>query len=232
MRMNTKELIMGIVALGLSLPVLANESFAPYVGIDGKLDQIKLKKAAGANLIAKNYPQGNLFAGMQINEWLGFEVGFESTTRKNKTSVVQFRSDFFGVPSVSAAPVHVKTKTKVDGFHVNVVGFYPIMQDCSLNVFGSLGLARLKLRTRAVHFFENDATGELFTRNFVKETLVPRVTVGVQSMLNECIGVRAMLTWEKTSAFKTIYAREVDAATFIRPKDSKSVGLGVFYRFS
>ncbi len=229
MRMNRKA-ILGAVLLGLSLPVLADQNLVPYVGADAKWNQMKFKNSAGGNVIAKNYPQGNLFAGLKFNEWVGVELGFENTAKKNRNVTLPGGANFFGVElPPGGSDFHVSTKTKIDGFNANVVGFYPIMEECSLSLFGSLGLARLKLKTRASFTVGSDP--EVTMRNFVKRTLVPRATVGIQKMLNECIGVRAMLTWEKTSAFKTIYVKETESATFIRPKDSASVGLGIFYNF-
>ena len=227
--MNRKAIV-GTILLGLSLPVLADKNLVPYVGADAKWNQMKFKNIAGGNVIAKNYPQGNFFTGLKFNECVGLEFGFQNTTEKSRKATVIPGDSLFGLKvPLGGAAVNVNTKTKIDGFNANIVGFYPIMEEYSLSLFGSVGVARLRLKTNST--FNAVGATENFTRNFVKKALVPRATLGLQSMLNECIGVRAMLTWEKTSVFKTIYVTEKESSAFIRPKDSKSLGLGVFYNF-
>lgn len=226
MRMN-RHMLLGVVALGLALPVVADQDFAPYIGADAKWNQMKFKNNAGGNQLAKNYPQGNLFAGIKFNECVGFEAGYESTTQKTRSSVTPFEANFFGDTSPSIDPLNAKSKTKISGFNANLVGFYPIMEDRSVSLLGSIGLAQLKLRNRVTYTFGGDP--EVFNLNFAKRKIVPRATLGIQSMLNECIGVRALLTWERTSAFKKVYAK--NSILNITPKDSQSIGLGVFYSF-
>ena len=233
--MNMKmKWIFGVAVLGLSLPVMATqdfvscEDFAPYVGVDAKWNSMRFKKTAGDNLIQKNYPQGNLFGGVKFNDYFGLELGYESTTRRNKTATAAVGDNFFGDIVDPPEPVNYsKTKTKISGFHLNVVGFYPICEEYCLSLFGSLGLAQLKLKSHLD--FSVPTNPRVVGLDFSKQKLVPRATLGIQHMLCENIGVRAMFGWERTSAFKNVKAK--NSTLFMSPKDSVSIGLGVFYNF-
>lgn len=223
------KLVSSLVALSLSFPVMANGVLTPYVGADVKWNNTRFKKTEGGNALQKNYPEGNLFGGIKFNEWVGLEVGYESTSRQSRKATIGVDDTFFGDPvaSVSTLPLSIKTKTKISGYHANVVGFYPIAEEYCLSLFGSIGLARLKIKSHLELSIPPDP--DILNFTFTKEKVVPRVTVGVQHMLNECIGVRAMLAWERTSAFKRIYAE--NSPLYMTPRDSKSIGIGAFYSF-
>ena len=221
------KLMLGIAALGLSLPAMANQEYVPYVGADVKWNNMQFKTATGKDLIQKNYPQGNLFGGVKFNEWVALELGYQSTTQKSKTATVGVGERFFGDINSPPGSLSTKTKTKISGFNLNVVGFYPIFEEYCLSLFGSVGLAQLKLKSHLD--FTVPPSPLVTSRDFSKRKLVPRATVGIQHMLNDNIGVRAMLAWERTSAFKKVYAK--NSTLYMSPKDSKSIGLGVFYSF-
>lgn len=221
------KLMLGIFLFGISLPVVASQGFdfAPYLGIDVKQHNMQFKQNAGANLVQKNYPQGNLFAGIRFNECLAMEFGYEGTAKKTKTAFVPLGASFFGDVGLEDSST---TKTRIAGPHIDVLGFYPIFEErYCLDLFGSFGLANLKFKSRLDVMTAGDP--EVSSYSFLKRKLIPRVTLGVQHMINNNLGVRAMATWERTSSFKNIYADR--GPLYMRPKDSRSLGVGVFYSF-
>ena len=223
--MNMKWML-GISLLGLSLPAMANQDLVPYVGADAKWNNMDFKRSAGGNVLPKNYPQGNLFGGVRFNECVAVEVGYETTTKRYRTAAVPADAEFFGLITVS--PLSTKTKTKISGFHANIVGFYPVMEEYCLSLFGSIGLANLKLRSHLD--FTAPPEPDILEANFSKRKVVPRITLGVQHMLNGCLGIRAMAAWENTSAFKKVRTNDA-TALFMKPKDSRSLGIGIFFNF-
>jgi len=222
------KLILGIAALGLSLPAMAWD-LNPYVGVDAKWSKMGAQKGLGDTQVAKNYPQGDLFAGLKLNDWVGAEVGYESTTKKNRTVVTGSGQGFFGTSVTAGFPVSSTTKTRLAGFHANVVGFYPVLEECRVSLFASIGLARLKFSSDLN--FDDVAPIGMEYRRFVKRKWVPRVTAGVEHMLVENFGIRAMVSWEKTSTFRNIFSKTSSSPLYVAPKNTTSAGLGAFYSF-
>jgi hypothetical protein len=220
---------LGVVALGLSLPVVAWD-LDPYAGVDAKWSRMGAKRGLGDTQIAKDYPQGNLFVGLKLNEWVGAELGYESTTKKNRTVITKSGGAFFGASTDIGFPFSSTTKTRISGFHANVVGFYPVLEEYRVSLFGSIGLAKLKFSSDLV-YEDVPSLGIRDHRQFIKSKLVPRVTAGVQHMLVENFGVRAMVSWEKTSTFRNIFSKTSSSPLYVAPKNTTSFGLGVFYSF-
>lgn len=227
--MNAKKLVLGVAMLGLSLPAAAMQGVVPYVGVDGKWSKTSFSDNAN-NVLPRNYLQGNLFGGVQFNEWVAFELGYESTARKTKEAVVRPGDTFFGSKSLLTDDLHTKTKTTLSGFHFNLVGLLPISEQYAISLFGSVGLAHTKIRT-LLQFFDVTDPSDVANRDFTARKTIPRATVGIQHMMCNNIGVRAMVAWEKTSNLGYVYSTTTSSKLYLTPKDSVSAGLGVFYSF-
>ena len=52
----------------------------PYVGFDAQVRRMSFKGGFGNNLLQHHSPQGNLYAGVKFNEYVGVEAGYETTT--------------------------------------------------------------------------------------------------------------------------------------------------------
>ena len=226
-----RQLVLSFFALALPLSVVADEAHHRYIGADFKWNRVQLTKASGSDLIKRNYPQGNLFAGMKLNKWVAFEGGYETTSKKTKTTAVSNGASFLGdINPIGAPPFLVNAATmKLSGFHASMVGLYPLSEHYAIDLMGSLGLGYSKMSSTIQ--FSDPPLPEITTRNFSKRKMIPRVTLGVQQMVSKHLGLRAMLAWEKTSSFKNLAPTNADSALRMSLKDSHSLGLGVFYTF-
>lgn len=240
-----KNLMKGVVAASASLlafGAVAGNLFeqcdlVPYVGADAQWRHMEFKKGFGKDQTKSNYPQGNIYLGLKLNQYLGLEAGYErAKTLKRDTSALG--SDVnFGAVFVPGAPnqlLQINTKTKLRAFHANVVGFLPICEEYRLQLIGSLGIARVNINTsRNVISVDNialtDTEAASVQQVFSKKKWVPRIGIGLQHMLTCQLGVRAMANWEGTSmTLKTLDSLPVFSA---RTKNSLNLGLGLFYNF-
>lgn len=231
----------GALVAGLSLSTAAVASImdwdlVPYVGADAQWRRMDYKKDFGQNLTKKNYKQGNLYAGLKFNEYVGVEAGYESTgTIKRNATVIatnMFGTTFPG--AIAGQSLEWNTRSKISGFHGNLIGFLPISDDYCLKLFGSVGIAQLKARTRATATTLNGIPLiPNIVLNFTKRKWVPRLSLGLQHMFYEQFGLRATATWENTARLK-MSSRDQSGGTRIYSaysRDSVTLGVGLFYNF-
>ncbi len=209
---------------------------APYVGFNAQVRQASFKDGYGKGAFAKKMPQGEVYAGFKVNPYLGFELAYLRSEERHRSPTSVYPNFVLGSP-VSNMPggyEEAKTSSKIDGGSVNVVGFLPINEDFQL--LGSLGLARLRVKLK---YAPTVYTGVVYTaaevlentRDFVKSKYIPQAKVGMQYMLTQAIGLKAMLAWEGTSRFNLLTNKQATEAR-VSLKDSYNVGLGLAYYFN
>lgn len=214
-----------VVGLGcLSGAVLALE-MQPYVGLDAQARFMPFAEGYGRNLVKKKYPQANIYAGIQLGNVFGLEMGYERA--KNNTSITLVpQNSFFGnivPPGVTMGPFTVNSR--ISGAHASLTSTFTLSQTYRLDLIGSAGVAYLREKTMLITGNPNA------DRIFAEKKWIPRASVGLQKILTQHIGLRTTLTWEKTSNFNRM--APVNATSNLRAsmKNSTIFGLGAFYRF-
>ena len=221
----------------------------PYVGMDAQIRHINFKQDYGGNVLKNHYPQANVFFGIMLNQNFGFEAGYEfskkqlSVTRDNPRKVV------LGRPMPSRNPRHFGiiydnsySSSKINGLNLNLVGLFPIQKNIAL--IGSFGFSNLKLQVKNTFrhtvitdadFLELPITDVYsYDVNYNKRKTVLRLTGGIKLRLNDCVGMRALLSWENTSKLE---AKARDSITkrkvlgMAKPKNSFQYGIGLFLTF-
>lgn len=227
-----------------------------YLGADAQLRHMPFQKDFGGNILKKNYPQGNFFAGFKFNNCIGIEAGYE-VTKKKSGNKLHAPSDFiFGTtieplnpPDLVAISERSRASSRIHGWNLNLVGFLPVWcEEYNLSLLGSVGLAQLKLKTRhtrttteTVTVFDDTETAigtanEVFIGNraYNKRKVVLRLGAGIQHMLTECFGLRVLVNWENTNKLRT-QGRNLEngltVSSVARLKNSFNYGLGVFTTF-
>jgi hypothetical protein len=230
-----------IILMAANSSVLASDfsahNLTPYVGIDVQFRQMSFDKNHGNNVFRKNYPQGNVYAGLKFNDYIGVEAGFEGTNKRSRNArlfVGQYSIGGDPVPTIPGVTTFEDsiTTAKIHGPHINVVGTFPILDDSDLALIGSVGISRLKVSLK--YKATQDEAGPLsIIRTFAKRKSILRLGGGIQHMITDCVGVRGMVTWQNTAKFKHISAKEVAThpSGFAKLKNSFSYGLGVFINF-
>lgn len=205
----------------------------PYVGVDAQIRHMDFKRRYGHDLLNESSPQGNIYAGLMLNNYLAIEGGFETTINKtHKSSVFPGSQAVFGVADLddSDSLISYQSRLKMHGVYANLLGFYPICDEYRLQIFALVGIVQQKITidSQAIlnGVFESDDTGR-----FSKRKTMARAGLGLQHMISKCSGVRFSAIWENTSQFKNI-STTFDEVTFTaRVKDSVIYSIGVFHKF-
>ncbi len=228
-----------------------------YAGADAQLRHMPFQKDFGGNILKKNYPQGNFFAGFKLNNCIGIEAGYEVSKKKTGNRVHSPADLIFGTTIEPLDPPFLvgisetsHASTRINGWNLNLVGFMPVWcEEYNLNLIGSVGLAQLRLKTHnrrttreTVTLYDpiTDAAiglaDEVTVTNaaYNKRKVVLRLGAGVQHMLTECFGVRVLVNWENTAKLRAQGRRPDTGLTLSsvsRLKNSFNYGLGVFTTF-
>lgn len=252
------------VMLAASSSAFAMSSFTdwcltPYAGVDAQIRHMALKDNFGGKQTVKNYPQGNFFAGLKVNDYLGIEVGYETTQRKSRNTTNGDLVSVFNVPNQSHivfAPLLIdgvfpvtttdSVSSRIQGFNASLMGYFPICDEYCLQLIGGVGVARLRanikhtVKTSTAVIVSpllpdpiTETTEQNSVTTFKKTKTVVRVMGGLQHMISDCAGVRGTVTWENTSRLSINGVETPPSATtpMAKLKDSVIYGVGVFMQF-
>ncbi len=179
--------LLAFVLGGLSDKVLSRTcypvtlSLGPYVGIDFQMRDMGFKQGFGDNIFEKQYPQGNFFVGLMLNEYLGIELGYERTLRRTRSSSFAPGDTILG-NVVNVGSGEFVSRGELYGPNINLIGIYKPCQEYPLEIFGSIGAAYLTAKfDRNLVQFNNSPFSLL--RTFERERTVWRVCAGLQYLL-------------------------------------------------
>ena len=187
------------------------------------------------SVVAKSYPQANVFTGMRCGSF-GVELGYTFSKGKKKDSkLTKEQGDAFNkTHNVSAAENdEVKTKARVQGFNLDVLGYAPVMDD-AFEVFGLVGLGfkKAKVNLDVTNAGANAGLKALLASAEGKNKVTLRVGLGASYMVTDTFGLRGKALYETTSRATitgdTNYNRAFDSKMF---KDNYSLGLDLFVKF-
>jgi hypothetical protein len=189
------------------------------------------KGGYGDNLLRHNSPQGNGYVGLQFNEHVALEVGYESTITKNRLTTLTTGDVASGTPvPARASPVVFISKIKMKGPHIDVVGFYPFYEGSPLQLWGSIGVAFIKgtAERQRISMANQPA---FMVRTLSADKRVLRFAGGLQYMLGDHLGVRGTLGWVDTNRL-VIFSNDNIPSTIlpeIKAKGTTFYGLGFLW---
>lgn len=200
----------------------------PYVGADVEWRHMGLPNDLGGNLFKHDYPQGNIYAGVQLNEYIGVEVGFEATERKTRVANIPANT-IFNNTTEDLYNLDFNSTASIKGPHANLVGFLPLHQTIELELIGMVGIANLKGNFTRTFVKEDGLVTLPLLDKFTKRKNVLTLGAGLQHMFLENWGVRGMIKWENTNRFKI--ALEEDTKQITKLKNSIIYSIGAFFKF-
>lgn len=203
----------------------------PYVGIDAEIRFMHFKDDFGGNLLPHRFFQGNGYGGILLNSHIAVEIGYEGILARTKTVTLHTGDLVNGVGlSSNLSPANFKSKIKLKGPHVDIVGFYYFYDNSPLHLIGSIGAVNLKGTVfRQVTEFAGASVA--INRSSSGSKTVLRLKGGLQYLYDDNWGVRATFGWVNTRKM-TITANDGGRTSFyFKPKDSTVYDLGLFWRF-
>lgn len=249
-----------VIALAASSSANSSEwgdwsSVKPYVGVDAEWRHMNFKRGYGDNVFKRNTPQGNAYVGVRLSDYFAIEAGYQAAKKKTRGSSLDYQSYFLGLPPWSfnylqqpGDLVTFESTTKIQGPHINIVGFFPVWDEHRLELIGSIGCALLKAKLTtnllntsgpSIAAVANPVEPMASIDAYSKRKNVLKLGAGMQKMLTDNWGIRAMLKWENTQRIKvngTVNTEIVPDGTLIRPvsiryKNSMAYSLGTFLTF-
>lgn len=213
----------------------------PYIGADVTLRHMGFKPGFGKGLFEPTVPQGNAYVGVQLTDYLALEGGYEAIRKRTKTAILRPGDFSLGSGQIALGdPTEGHTfKEEFKGWHIDLIGIVPCLLPCdpSLQFFGGAGVSRKKIRLVDTQVSENgvplpQATIDTLRRTLVKRKSFLRLSAGVQSLITDYIGIRAIVNWENTARFGYLKSQEnPSGSTSANLKNTFSAGLGVFVKF-
>ncbi len=209
------------------------EGYRPYVGADAQVRRMDFKGGFGDNLLQHHSPQGNVYAGIKFNDCVAIEAGYEATRTRTRDVTLHTGGVAAGgvIPAVGS-PAVFKSKMKIKGPHVDLVGFYSFREDLPVQLLGSVGVSFFKgtVERNGVSMGTPPTPGRIRTLSARKPVL--RLVGGLEYKWDCHLGARATIGLVKTSKL-VIFSKDgfTGTAPEIKPKDSTVYGLGVFWVF-
>lgn len=225
-------LILPIKAFAFDWP---ETNLRPYVGLDFQTRHIGYDQDRGGNVFAKQVPQINIFAGLDINPYLAVELGYESSIEQTKNVRLgpgQF--EVGGLPVPSGGFNDINTSVQFQGVFASLLGKYPIWCYPDLQIIGLVGLTSLNIHLTSTLTQDNIGTldPDENIRTYNQNKVVGRLGIGLQHMFFDCVGVRALATWEDTARFNLVRSKESTRDdVFAKLHGSTIYSIGVFYSF-
>lgn len=217
---------------------VVNLSFTPYLGIETGMQNFGFKAGYGDNVFNKQLPKGNLFVGAKFNEYLGLELGYETTTQGTKDVKIAYGAGkYLGNDSNKALGLmpgyvaRVSSKTKISGWNIGVTGYYQVTNFNKLSAIGHVGIKNTKIKLSAIQYQVNNIPIPITTNQFrkIKFTLgLSYCSVGLQYALSEHVGIRTMLNWENTQQLKPI-TKCGKVTNQVKLKNSLNYTIGIIF---
>lgn len=204
----------------------------PYVGIDFQNRHMDFHKNDGSQFFKKNSLQGDLFLGVKLHENFGVELGYEQSQRKKRNTSFSVGDANLG-GATFGQPATYASQTKIQGFHLDAVGFMPIDSVAKdVTLFAKVGIAKLKAKIkRELTSVGGNPTSITSLFNQKDNKFVLRLAAGAQYLITPNVGVRGSVGFEKTSNLKPYTVLDNGETRTVKLKNSFIYGLGVFYKF-
>lgn len=213
-------------------------SYDNYMGVNFKQNWIK-PRGDWNKLFVKEEPGFNVYAGWRFHPNFGVEFGYEWTDNKPKAFIVQPGNTLLGVSNNTASPVTLTGKVRFKAGALDLNAFIPL---CSTPLWEemipegiiSLGVAGTKasMKISSDAATANTAFSNQFTQIQGRSRAVYRAGLGIQALVIENFGIRALWRYENTSVLRgRNSAITSNANTRTIFKNGNSLAVGLFFKF-
>ena len=230
-----KRLSLVLFASFLCMKAVAYE-LTPYLGLNARIRDLGFKKGYGKENFQSKMPEGEVVAGLKVNPYLGFELGYLRNIDLHRKTTTYYPDQNLGLPdyyNLGQSETAISA-LKIEGRSLNAVGFLPLSD--TVQLLGSVGITRFKIKLRYMPIANEtglltQAEYETSARDFIKSKYIPQAKVGIQYMLTQTVGLKALVGWEDTSRFNLLSNKQ-GSNSRISLKDSYTMGLGLALYFN
>ena len=195
-----------LVSMLASLPTVAMASFVDdsseiensidtYLGVAYKYNWIR-PTDPWSRIMMDHHPGFDIYFGGYINECWSVDIGYDWTTHTPKSTDFLSGQGLLGVTNTGVLSF-VKGEVRIKAAHADLNYFVPSSKK-PISVILSLGVA---VAQPSLALTWGPGSLAAANANFTvqgRTTTYPRLGIGVQGMLSDYVGFRAMLRWENS----------------------------------
>ena len=217
-------------SLSQAFPDLDFGPFHPILGVDGQHRNMGFQSGFGDNLWKETYPQANLYAGLRFGSYFGLVVGHENAKTRTQTVKLSPGELVLGRTIGAAFETH-RASGDIKGTYAQIMGYYPLKFLKSTEVFLGLGAIHNKI-TLEEQLIAINALSVHEEQNYHDTDTHAKFEFGVQKIICNHFGLRAVVGWENTSAFENLKPIQTPNSTEnVNLNDTWTVGAGFFWIF-
>lgn len=216
--------------------ILEEWEFKPMLGADIGMQNQRFDSGFGEEHFRKNYPATNFYLGTIFHKYLGMEVGYEHMYSQEKKQFYPGGAPVLGFTGTLVGDDRLYfSDVFVDGWNVNLIGYWPVCPKTRTEIIGVLGVSWLKAHYDTVAVSTTIPAEAI--ANWESDThSVFRAGLGLRQMLTDSFGMRLQAIWEDSSRLNAsvlVPSSQGGNGTDIytaSPKDSYIFNLGFFFQ--
>ncbi|MFM8453625.1 MAG: outer membrane beta-barrel protein [Gammaproteobacteria bacterium] len=223
-----------LAAIGFVSPMAqAWEEFDSQVGFDYKHGFLN-PHSNWSPILRGASPGFVLWAETKLVDWLGFEMGYDWSTRRGKSHDVPNNGNFLGRTNASGTPIRltgqVRFRSLYGSLNAHVSANQCLQIDYPTELLFSLGLAMQKPHF-TTHVYPSYVPMESHINLNGRTRGIWRVGIGSQIYFTENWGMRAMLRYEGNSSIRSHTTGAAAGAPYQTIfKDNMSLALGLIWK--
>lgn len=217
-------------------PKCHNWDLKPYVGIEAHVRYIDLESRFGKPLFKRTLSQFGIYGGYPLNDYIGIELGFETTFNRTYHRTL-LANEFFPGSRIKLPIGHFELYTLsqyVDSINLGVITCMPVISEYNW-IFMVIGVSHTKIRSSFVflgsYYVENPDEETVFenSRSFDQEQLIPFIKIGTQHKIAPNTIVRIFVDWKKTERFRIKSLKWERDISQINYQNTMGCGVGLIY---
>ena len=215
---------------GASRPI----DYDTYIGGSYKQNWVK-PKGEWKQIFPSEQTAFDVYFGWRFVPYFGAELGYEWTARKPKSIAVPMNGTFMGITNNTRSNVLMTGRLRFKTGHADLNAFIPFRFDeITPEGIVSVGVASMKPCAKIIA--NSNAASDEFSPQFTaiegRSKAVLRVGLGLQTLVLEKVGIRALWRFENTSVLRFRNGVLVNSpGTRDIFHNSQSLSLGLFIKF-
>ncbi|MBT4963931.1 MAG: hypothetical protein HON32_07105 [Francisellaceae bacterium] len=208
-----------------------------YLGLDFGSRKIDYTSGYGKGLLDGLLSQAQINIGWAFNDSVAIDLGIYKSLTNRELRAWGLEYNLGIEDPTPTSTEYFQIDSKVYGFAFSLQGIYPIIGQYGVNLLGQIGMTYLKLTTQMTLTSIETVLGRApilniyhqeFDAYFSKKTLFPHLAIGLKIDLIESCSVKAIVKWERTSAFSMDY-QTTDYNYTVRLKNTIVPMIGLVY---
>jgi hypothetical protein len=224
-------IILGVLGAASSANAYLIDRFCPMVGID-YYQVWSRPKDDYSKIFPQSFPGATYYIGAKFLDYFGIEIGYDGSAKKSKRWNLLSGQSFMNVPVSNN--FSGSSSVRRTGGHIDIIGYLPIIE--KLDYFVTIGYGWVQTKIEEINM--NVIPGSVRHSSAIaslsgKGQSILRVGLGANYMVNNCVGLKAKLGYEKSSSLRVNGNAEAVALNYGSKlyRASGTLSVGAFIKF-